>query len=600
MVNNRTEPYIMPIISLREITLHNGLVPLFEHASLNIEKGEHVCLIGRNGAGKSTLLKLLHGDIKPDSGIIELASGLRFALLKQDVPDGIVGSVKDVIKQGMAHLQLETWEYQHRVEAIVSKLDLPSSTPFENLSGGYQRRVLLAQALVSDPDILLLDEPTNHLDLSAIIWLETFLSNYQKTFILVTHDRALMQQLATRIVEIDNGQLISWQGSYDKFLQHQSDMQQAQQKQEALFDKRLAEEEKWIRQGIKARRTRNEGRVRALEKMREQRKNRRVRPGQVTLAKQDVNLSGKVVFDISDIAFAYADKQIFSDFSSVILRGDKIGIIGPNGSGKSTLLQLILGEKKPTQGCVSQGTNLSIAYFDQRRQQLDENKTIIDNVSEGKDSVMIGDKSKHIISYLQDFLFSPERARSKVHLLSGGERNRVMLAKLFSKPCNVLVMDEPTNDLDMETMELLEEQLLHFTGTLLLVTHDRAFLDNVVTSIFSIEASKVNEYVGGYQDWLRQRPAIEKIAHKQTSRSKTMTNKTQGLSHEERRELKQLPKQIEKLEAQQAILEAQLADPAIYTDLEKVAILSSDLKQVKHALDSTFERWEVLELKQDS
>lgn len=599
----------MPLITLRNISLGFGSPSLFENLNLSINAGERVCLIGRNGVGKSSLLKLINGDIEPDSGQIECQQSTQISMLQQAVPNELRGNIFEIVAASQHHAntqQLETWQSQYQIEAILSKLELDGELAFSDLSGGLKRRVLLAAALVTDPDILLLDEPTNHLDIEAIAWLEKFLLQFKKTLIFVTHDRILMQKIATHIVEIDNGQLTSWRGHYQAYLKHKQTALEAEQKAAALFEKRLGQEEAWIRQGIKARRTRNEGRVRSLKKMREQYQQRRIRPGQAKLTQQDVSYSGKIIFEANHISYAYEAnhsetiRNIIKDFSTVLLRGDKVGVIGANGSGKSTLLNLLLQKLQPSQGSIKYGTQLEVAYYDQHRQQLDESKTVLDNVAEGSTTITIGDKQKHIISYLQDFLFSPQRARSPVKSLSGGERNRVMLAKLFSKPSNVLVLDEPTNDLDVETLELLEEQLLNYTGTLLLVSHDRAFLNNVVTSTLVMEDNgQVGEYVGGYDDWLRQCKTPKTIENERKplkSKPSETIKKSQKLSYKEKRELETLPQTIEKLEEQQQQLQQQLANPELYkANPHNAAQLKQQLDSIEKKLAIAFERWESLD-----
>jgi ATP-binding cassette subfamily F protein uup len=590
----------MPQICLRNITLGHGGLPLIEKGNLTIERGERVCLIGRNGAGKTTLMKLIFGEIALDDGVMEQEGALRMSILSQTIPSGINKTVFEVVAEALESLGLEDWEIQYRIEKVLTQLKLPSEIEFDRLSGGLKRRVLLAQALVIEPDVLLLDEPTNHLDIEAITWLEKFLLNAQPTLIFVTHDRVLMQNLATHIVEIDNGQLNSWRGRYEDYLKHKEVLLQTEAKAHALFDKKLANEEIWIRQGIKARRTRNEGRVRALEKMREQRSKRRVRSGNVNFGQHDLEQAGKIIFELKNISYRYHDVDIIKNFSTVIMRGDKIGIIGPNGSGKSTLLNLLLGRLEPTEGSIKIGTNLSVAYSDQTQVELDESKTVLDNVSGGSETVVIGGQNKHIISYMQDFLFSPERARSPLKVLSGGERNRVMLAKLFLKPSNVLVLDEPTNDLDVETLELLEEQLMNYAGTLLLVSHDRAFLNNIVMSTVVMEGDgKVGEYNGGYDDWLRQRAYDEekKGLHEATAIEKVSVEKAPTkMSNKERRELEAITKSIEQLEKKQKQLHDKLADADFYRNhADELPQIQQTLNQIEVDLKAAFDRWTELE-----
>ncbi len=590
----------MPQINLRNITLGHGGLPLIEKGNLTIERGERVCLIGRNGAGKTTLMRMIFGQITPDDGVIETEGSLSMAFLSQTIPDGLNKTVYQVVAQALESMHLEDWEHQYRIEKVLTQLKLPFDTEFDQLSGGLKRRVLLAQALVIEPDVLMLDEPTNHLDIDAINWLEKFLSSTPQTIIFVTHDRVLMQNLATHIVEIDNGQVNSWRGRYEDYLKHKEVLLQTEAKANALFDKKLANEEVWIRQGIKARRTRNEGRVRALEKMRNERSKRRVRAGNVSITQHDLELSGKIVFELKNVSYRYDAVDIIKNFSTVIMRGDKIGIIGPNGSGKSTLLNLLLGRLKPTEGSIKLGTNLSVAYSDQTQIELDGSKTVQENVSSGSEMVMFGDQKKHIISYLQDFLFSPDRARTPLKVLSGGERNRVMLAKLFLKPSNVLVMDEPTNDLDVETLELLEEQLMNYPGTLLLVSHDRAFLNNIVTSTLVMEGEgRVGEYNGGYDDWLRQRAYDEskKPTQEETEVKKEIPVKVQTkISFKDQRELDAITKKIEKLEKRQQELHGKLADADFYKEHgSEIPGIQLELNQIEVDIKAAFDRWTELE-----
>jgi ABC transport system ATP-binding/permease protein len=592
----------MPVINCRNLNIAHGGPALFDNASLSIEPGDRVCLIGRNGVGKSTLLKIIAGEIAPDAGQIEYAPALKIATMTQTIPHGLTGTVFEIVKTGLSDETIEEWQTTYLVETAISKLDLNPSLEFNSLSGGLKRRVLLAKALVNEPDVLLLDEPTNHLDIEAITWLENFLLNFKKTLIFVTHDRQLMQKVATHIVEIDNGRFLSWRGAYQDYLNHKQTLLEAEARADALFDKRLAQEEVWIRQGIKARRTRNEGRVRALKKMRDTRQQRRVRPGQVKMTAAPPELSGKIVFKVDNVDYHYpeSNEAIIKDFSTLIVRGDKIGLIGANGSGKSTLLNVLLGKLQPTSGQIELGTKLNIAYFDQHRSELDEEKSVLDNVCEGSDTVTIGDKSMHGISYLQDFLFAPERARSPVKSLSGGERSRVILAKLFTKPCNLLVMDEPTNDLDVETLELLEEQLLNFKGTLLLVSHDRTFLNNVVTSTLVMEGhGQVGEYVGGYDDWLRQRKlSAAPAAPAKKAPPPPAKPVASSLTYQERKELSSITKKIEKLEQTQAQLHTQLGDPALYnSDEDALLKLQHDVKNTEDKLAELYARWELLESK---
>ncbi len=585
----------MPQLCLRNITYGHREPPLVEAGNAIIEQGDRVAVIGRNGAGKSTLLRLLMDSSDLDGGAIEKSPDCRVAMLEQSIPNDINDSVYDVIASGLSNDHYEDWDIQYRVEAMLSKMDLDGEINFSSLSGGLKRRVLLSKCIVSDPDVLLLDEPTNHLDIDAILQLEKFLQSYTKTIIFITHDRALMQSLATKIINIDNGRLISWTGRYHDFLRHKESLLAAEEKANALFDKRLSQEEVWIRQGIKARRTRNEGRVRALEKMRDEHRSRRKRQGTVQFSEQTMQSSGKQVFEIDNVSFCYHDRAIIKSFTTICKRGDKIGIIGANGSGKSTLVNLILGNLQPTSGTIKQGSKLEVAYFDQQQQVLEPEKTLIENVAGGSDTVTIGDQSKHIISYLQDFLFSPEAARKPVKNLSGGERNRALLAKLFLKPCNVLVLDEPTNDLDIETLELLEEKLSEYQGTLLLISHDRQFLNNLVTSTFVLPGDgSVQEYSGGYDDYISQRPNPQKkVSIKETPKQKP---EPIILDKSDKKELAKLCKQIEKLEQQQKKLHAKMGESEFYQQSdESITETQNKAAKIASELEEAYAHWEKLE-----
>jgi ABC transport system ATP-binding/permease protein len=496
----------MALITLRDISLAFGGPALFDGINLQIEPGDRLCLMGRNGTGKSTLMKLISGEIPPEGGEVIRSQGLRVALVSQEIPQEMAGTVFEVVAQHPhAAAGAEQWEHEQQVERVLNRLHLEPEAEFSSLSGGTKRRVLLARALVAAPDILLLDEPTNHLDIETILWLEEFLARNITTCIFVTHDRAFARRLANRIAELDRGRIYAFSCGYDQFVERREALLEAEITRMALFDKKLAQEEAWVRQGIKARRTRNEGRVRALKALREEYRQRRTRQGTATIRLQEAERSGRLVIEAEQVGFSYGDRTVIRDLSTTIMRGDKLGIIGPNGSGKTTLLRLLLGELEPQSGSIQQGTRLEVLYMDQMRDQLDPQKSVAENVGEGNDTLIIGGKSRHIIGYLQDFLFSPDRARSPVSILSGGERNRLLLAKLFTKPGNVLVLDEPTNDLDAETLELLEDLLMEYSGTLLLVSHDREFLNNVVSSTLAINADgTVKETVGGYDDWLRE------------------------------------------------------------------------------------------------
>lgn len=630
----------MALLQLKQLTVSFGGPNLLDKIDFQIDKGERICLVGRNGAGKSTLMKVIAGDVLPDSGEMAGLSSLKIARLEQEVPAGTKGSVFDVVAAGLGEIapllvnyhhivqqlqhdsseailaklekaqhQLEAadgWSLEQQVETVISKLSLNADAEFASLSGGMKRRVLLAQALVKGPDILLLDEPTNHLDIASITWLEGFLKSYGGTLLFITHDRSFLQALATRIVMLDRGQLASYPGDYRNFLNKREAMLAAEAEQQAQFDKKLAQEEVWIRQGIKARRTRNEGRVRALEKLRKERSQRRELQGNVSMQLQEAERSGKLVVEVENITQAYDGRTLFKDFSTLIQRGDRIGIIGPNGCGKSTLLSVLLGRQQPQSGTVKAGTNLQIAYFDQLRSQLDEQANVVDNVGQGRDFVEINGSRKHIIGYLQDFLFTPERARTPVKALSGGERNRLLLAKLFTQPANLLVMDEPTNDLDAETLELLEDLLAGFNGTLLLVSHDRSFLNNVVTSciVFDVDG-EVREYVGGYDDWLQQRQSsLQKSSAKTNANAAPQPaknpKKKSSLTYQEQLDLKALPLQIEKLEQQQAALTAKMSEADFYQQAaEKITEAQQQLAAIEAEMEATFDKWAALEAKQN-
>ena len=599
----------MALISLQDVNMGFGRPLLIERANLQIERGEKVCLLGRNGSGKSTLLKLINGDLMPDSGEIVRQKGMRTSYLSQEIPGELQGTVFKIVSDGFGgteHRQSaqnhdHEWKKQHRVEKVISQMQLDAESEFNTLSSGLKRRVLLARGLVCDPDILLLDEPTNHLDVDSIRWLEEFLLRYGGTILFVTHDRAFLKKLATRILELDRGRLSSWACDYETFLVRKQAVLDAEESQQSVFDKKLAQEEVWIRQGIKARRTRNEGRVRALEDMRKARRERREVMGTVRMQTQEAERSGALVIKVEDVTHGYDNKPVVVGFSAAIMRGDKIGIIGPNGSGKTTLLRLLLGEVAPQQGNVRHGTRLNITYFDQLRAQLKEDKSVFDNVGDGNDVITFNGRPRHVISYLQDFLFSPERVRVPVNGLSGGERNRLLLARLFARPSNVLVMDEPTNDLDLETLEMLEELLLDYKGTLLLVSHDRTFLNNVVTSTFVFEGEgRVNEYIGGYDDWQNQ-SEIRKKTVPEKAPSKTESMRKQGerprkLSFKEQRELEALPQRIEALEAEQQRLYQIMSDPLFFQKgKEDVSNARARTASLERELADAYQRWEALE-----
>ncbi|NCF30059.1 MAG: ATP-binding cassette domain-containing protein [Gammaproteobacteria bacterium] len=622
----------MDLITLRDIDLGFGGDPLLEKLSLRVVGGERVCLLGRNGSGKTSLLRVLMGDLQADGGEIIRQPTIRIAGLPQSVPPGISGSTHSVVSAGLGelgalieeHLRLSNsagegrnlealeavhqridaagaWDVEQRIERTLTHLALDGQAPFEELSGGLQRRVLLARALVSEPQLLLLDEPTNHLDVEAIEWLEGLIASWRGGVLFTTHDRRLLERVATRIVELENGRATSWPGNYANYLRRREERQAAESKERERFEKKLAKEEAWIRQGIKARRTRNEGRVRKLMEMRDARARRRKSVGRATFTTQSAQASGKRVFEARAVSFGFDDQLLIEGLDTFIARGDRIGIIGPNGSGKTSLLRLLVGELQPGSGEILTGAGVRIAYFDQHRARLDETASVADNVSDGAEHVAVDGGSRHVISYLQDFLFTPERARSPVNVLSGGERARLLLARLFAKPSNVLVMDEPTNDLDVETLELLEERLTDYPGSLLLVSHDRAFLDNVVTSTLVLEGQgRVGEYVGGYSDWLRQRatPAEPEESANRPARDKREkpSKATPRLSYKQKRELESLPERIESLEAELAALQAELADPALYKKGESaIAVPRESLSRVQSELAAGYERWSELE-----
>lgn len=621
------------LLSLEGVSLAFGLQPLLDQVTLTIDKGERVCLVGRNGAGKSSLLKIIAGEIQPDSGSIWRHPSLKLTRLPQEPPKNVECSVYEYVSQGLreagalltryhtlintletsaSHEDIEelgklqlaidahgAWDFDQIIETTLSRLELDPDAKIGDLSGGWQRRAALAKALVLSPDLLLLDEPTNHLDIEAISWLEKTLLNLNIGIIFITHDRALLKKLATRIIELDCGAITSWPGDYENFLIRKEERLAIEERENAEFDKRLAEEEVWIRQGIKARRTRNEGRVRALTALRNERSERREKQGHIKLHRHDLEKSGKLVIEAKNISHGYHDKKLINDFSTRIMRGDRIGLIGPNGIGKSTFLNILLGNLQPQQGTVNHGTKLEISYYDQLREQLDPEKSIIDNVAEGASAIEINGQERHIISYLKDFLFTPERARTKVKSLSGGECNRLLLARLLIKPANLLVMDEPTNDLDIESLELLEELLCNYQGTLLLVSHDRAFLDNVVTSTMVFEGNGViQEFVGGYDDWKRQSKLApkEKSTPKKVNKKSSVPSVSSKLTFNEKKELQTLLRTIESLEASIAELQVLLSAESFY-DNGKDTIESTLLKvsELEKKLSAAYQRWEALE-----
>ena len=613
----------MPLVSLDRVSIAFGHRPLLDQVQLQIDQRERVSVIGRNGTGKSTLLKIINGELAPDSGTLWRQPALKIARLEQDVPLSADRSVFEIVAEGHTHHLEEDdeWLREHHVDLVLSRLNLPPDAIVDTLSGGWRRRVLLARALVGQPDLLLLDEPTNHLDIEAITWLETFLEEYAGAVMFVTHDRTFLQKLATRIIELDRGRLTSWPGDYATYLRRKEKALANEAVLAEKFDKKLAEEEVWLRQGIKARRTRNEGRVRALMTMREERAARREQLGNVRLQAEQADASGKLVFEAKHVSKQFSEvpgatvtgatvrgagvsraRCVVRDFSARIMRGDRIGLIGPNGAGKTTLLRLLLGEIEPDEGEVRHGANIQVAYYDQQREQLDPERTVFDTVGEGNDTVTSNGRTRHVHAYLRDFLFADERARSPVKALSGGERNRLLLARLFTRPANVLVLDEPTNDLDLETLELLEEQLVEWPGTLLLVSHDRAFLDNVVTSTLVFESEgRVQEYVGGYEDWLRQR-ALTRKSEVRSLKSEARKSATspggdrRKLSYKEQRELEALPERIESLEAEQRALNERTASVDFYKEsAEAIRKALARVDTLQAELTDAYARWHELE-----
>ena len=600
----------MPLVTLDRVSIAYGHVPLLDEANLQVEPRERVCIIGRNGTGKSTLLRVIGGVAAPDSGSVWRQPGLRIGSLEQDVPLDDPRSVVTVVAEGAGHLgDIEEWRKDHLVEVTLSRLGLAQDVSVATLSGGWRRRVLLARALVGHPDLLLLDEPTNHLDIETMTWLESMLVDYPGAVIFVTHDRAFLQHVATRIVELDRGRLTSWPGDYATFLRKKEEWLANEAIRHEKFDKRLAEEEAWLRQGIKARRTRNEGRVRALMAMRAERAERRARMGNVRLQVDMAERSGQMVFEAEHVTKAFADAPIIRDASIRVMRGDRIGLIGPNGAGKTTLLRLLTGEIEPDAGIVRRGAGVQIARYDQHREQLDPDRSVFDTIADGSDTVVINGQPMHVHGYLKQFLFPPERARSPVRALSGGERNRLLLARLFTRPANVLVLDEPTNDLDIETLELLEAMLIDWPGTLLLVSHDRTFIDNVVTSTLAFEGDgRVQEYVGGYEDWVRQRqPVADPQGPRRivppSARARAVAGRVlsdpatpRKLTYREREELEALPGRIEALEIEQRDLEARIAGVDFYKEgADAIAQALARQEAIHDDLLRAYERWHELE-----
>ncbi|AGV16455.1 ABC transporter ATP-binding protein [Vibrio alginolyticus] len=639
----------MALLTIHNAQLAFGDHPLLDKAEFALQENERVCLVGRNGAGKSTLMKVLAGDILLDDGKIQITQDVVVSRLEQDPPRNQEGTVYEYVSGGLAeigeHLKIyhdlldlvaqdpsekninrlakvqeqldhsNAWRFDDRVKNVLGALKLSPETKLTDLSGGWQRKAALARALVCDPDVLLLDEPTNHLDVTTIEWLENFLKDFKGSIIFISHDRAFIKSMATRIVDLDRGQLASFPGNYEQYLNDKEEMLRVEEMQNAEFDKKLAQEEVWIRQGIKARRTRNEGRVRALKKLREERRDRREVQGKVNLNIDDASRSGKIVFEAENVSFAYEGKTIVDDFSFNIMRGDRIALIGPNGCGKSTVLKLLLGQLEAQSGRLHCGTKLEVAYFDQYREILDPEKTVIDNLADGKQEVMVGGRQRHALSYLQDFLFAPKRARTPVKALSGGEKNRLLLARILLKPNNLLILDEPTNDLDIETLELLEEMLANYQGTLLLVSHDREFVDNTVTTSWIFEGNGIiEEFVGGYHDAKQQRDQVlasrsqvekptkkEKVVE-ETPKTTQPKNNSKKLSYKLQRELEALPAKLEQLESDIESLQEQVNDPEFFAKpVEQTQPVLEQLAALEQELEIAFERWEELEaMQQDS
>ncbi len=632
----------MALINITNAQLAYGDNPLLDRAEFALQTGERVCLVGRNGAGKSTLMKVIHGTLQLDDGSINRQSELKVSRLEQDPPRDAKGTVADYVAEGLAevgallkeyhalltrieqdpsekninHLSrvqeqldhADGWQFENQLTTVLEALQLDGTKRLSELSGGWQRKAALARALVCEPDVLLLDEPTNHLDVSTILWLEGFLKNFNGAIIFISHDRAFIRAMATRIIDLDRGQLTSWPGDYEKYLEGKEEMLRVEAEQNAEFDKKLAQEEVWIRQGIKARRTRNEGRVRALKQLRRERSDRVEVLGTANIKLDDAVRSGKLVFEANDISFQYENKNLVDNFSFDVMRGDRIALIGPNGCGKSTLLKLMLEQLAPQSGKLHIGTKLEVAYFDQYREKLDPEKTVMDNLAEGKQEVDIGGKKRHVLGYLQDFLFHPRRARTPVKALSGGEKNRLLLARLFLKPCNLLVLDEPTNDLDIETLELLEELLANYQGTLLLVSHDRQFVDNTVTHSWIFEGNgEIGKYVGGYHDAMQQRdnvtksqPSVAKKVIKEVEKTASPATKapknTKKLSYKLSRELESLPQVIEQLENEIAQLQETVNSPVFFQqESEQTQPILQRLNDAEMELETAFERWEELE-----
>ena len=598
----------MALFSLLDLSHAFGGAPVLDHVNFQVDAGERVCLVGRNGTGKSTLMRIIAGEMQPDGGVVSRQPGAHFARLNQEIPTDVAGTVHDLVAAGVRPEAAggpheEDWQRELRLEQLLERMELPVRAEFATLSGGLKRRTLIARALAGQPDLLLLDEPTNHLDLASVLWLEEFLLAEKVGLFFVSHDRAFLRRLATRIVELDRGGLTNWDCPYETYLRRRQDRLEAEERQQAAFDKKLAQEEEWIRRGVRAQRKRAGARIEALQALRAERRARRERLGNVTLRLAEAARSGVKVVETEKLGFAYpGGREIVRDLSTTVIRGDKIGLLGPNGAGKTTLIKLLLGQLAPTAGTVKHGTNLEIVYYDQLRSLIDDNRSVADNIADGAETVSLDGRPRHVITYLQDFLFTPERARTPARVLSGGERNRLLLARLFLKPANVLVLDEPTNDLDSETLDLLEDLLVEFQGTVLLVSHDREFLDNVVTSVLAFEGDgRIGDSIGGYSDWLAQggapRPAVapapKAIASPPRPRPAAKPRKLTG---KEQRELETLPSRIETLETEQAALTAKLADPGFYQREPGTApAVKARLTAIEQEIATVFARWEELE-----
>ncbi|MCD6294579.1 MAG: ATP-binding cassette domain-containing protein [Deltaproteobacteria bacterium] len=596
----------MSILSLQNISLAFGGPLILDKVSLQIEQGERICLVGRNGAGKSTLINLINNEIKPDSGDIFRKPGLLLGTLSQEVPRHLNGKIIDVVSSGLKSNPSQdsqcTWEIQPQVEKVITRLRLTPDAEFQTLSAGMKRRVLLAKTIAEGPDLLLLDEPTNHMDIPSIELMENFLLQYRKTLLFISHDRVFLEKLATRIIEIDRGRLTSWPCDYKTYLARKRALIESEEEHNRQFDKKISKEEIWIRKGIKARRTRDEGRVRVLMKMREEKRARREQTGKVKMQAQEAERSGKLVLEAQNVTYHYDDRPIIKAFSTTILRGDKVGVMGPNGCGKTTLIQVLLNTLEPSEGCIRLGARVECAYFDQTREQLDPEKTVIENVTGGGDFLIINGKSRHAVGYLKEFLFTPDQMRSPLKTLSGGEKNRLLLARLFMKPSNLLVLDEPTNDLDAETLELLEELLLNYQGNVLLASHDRAFLNNLVTSILVFEGNgRITEYIGGYDDWLKQRKKNKtKIPSKPkkngTKKAKPKRKGPKKITFRENRELEDMPSLIESLEQEHAVLFGRMSDPSFYKNKSaEIANTKERLESLEIELEKAYKRWETLD-----